>query len=173
MAKKPAAEASEPVVSLPAGALIEALGELERMQRMWRSFDAAHKAINVLANFEQVNRELQAQRDGLGEEVARLIADRDAAAAEVRAAKEQSAGILANAKAEAERVQTQAADVAAKIEAEAQDMRRRAGETVQAAALERQDEEAKRDQARRDLASLNSLIAEARAKVASIKALAA
>lgn len=170
MAKKPE---PTPAPSLPAGALSEALGELERMQRMWRSFDAAHKAIGVLANFDQVNRELQAQRDGLSAEVERLTVDRDAAQAEIAAAKNQAAGILANAKAEAERVQTRAADSAARIEAEAQEMRRKAGETVQAAALERQDEEAKRDQAKRDLAALNGLIGEAKQKVASIKALAA
>lgn len=173
MAKKTAEPEAAQAVTFPPGMLSEALGELERMQRVWRAFDAAHKAIGALASFEQVNRELAAERDRLAAEVEKLTAARDTASADIRAAQEQAAGILANAKAEAERVQTRAADSAARIEAEAQEMRRKAGETVQAAALERQDEEAKRDQAKRDLAALNGLIGEAKQKVASIKALAA
>lgn len=173
MAKKPAETETAPAVAFPPGMLSEALGEIERMQRVWRAFDAAHKAITGLANYEQVNRELAAERDRLTAEIARLTAERDAGVAAVAAAKDQAAGILANARDVAETMQNRAAESAAKIEAEAQEMRRKASVAVQSATKDMQDAEHHAEIARRDLATLNGLIAEAKQKVASIKALAA
>lgn len=173
MAKKPAETETAPAVTFPPGMLSEALGEIERMQRVWRAFDAAHKAITGLANYEQVNRELAAERDRLTAEVAKLTAERDAGVAAVAAAKDQAAGIVANARAAAEEVQNRAATASAKIEAEAQDMRRKAGEVLQSATLDRQNEERARDHARAERKAEEERLADVRQKMAAIKALAA